>query len=1810
MPDTLYDPSEADAPASEGAPPTDGGMLAAGTIVDHFRVTRLIGRGGMGEVYVARDLRLGRRVALKIVAPGHFESSAMRERFLIEAQTTARFSHPNIVTIYAVGEYAGCPYLALEYLEGETLLERMRQRLPSEGEAARIALAIAEALAEAHRHGVLHRDLKPGNVHLGRDGRVRVLDFGLAKVVGREAGDMAPPSRAVEETFATGMRAALDELAAKTFGVGTPAYMAPEQWMEDPGTGATDVWSAGVVLFAMLTGRLPFQTTSLSELAVQVCGTTRAPRVSDLVAVTSDLDAIVATCLEKDPSARLTSAELVERLQALVSGVRRIRDEDANPFRGLLPFTRDDEHVFFGREAEIAAFVERMRADCVLPVVGASGSGKSSFVQAGVVPRLLEQDRWTVLALRVGRDPFASLAARLLEGEDTSSPSHKERQQFDAPTRVVHPTPKSVDAKPRGRLQTVSEDEGTMTERLARRALVAGNVTEKLVTSERERPLTLVMSSSGTFRRDVAEVATRLEAQPSQLGFELRALAEARGTRVLLFVDQLEELFTQGADDTTIRAFVEALATATDEPLDPVRVVFTIRDDFFGRLAVSATVGAALGRVTLMQRPDASALEEILTGPLRAHDYAFEDEELAREMVMAVRNEPSCLPLLQFTANLLWTKRDRERRRLTRGAYRELGGVEGALARHADGVLAGLSENDVGTARRMLLRLVTPERTRKVVARDAVLDGLGESGPPVLARFIEARLLTTTKWLDQRSTTVIELAHESLIRTWGTLRRWVDESNEDVVVLGQLEQAARLWLDRGAQDEQLWRGDALAEARRFAARTSAELPTSIRDFVYASERAESGRRGRRRLMVGSAFLVAAAVAVSSVLAGFTIAEQRDRAERGRAEALREGARAALAQGLLLEARAKVREALELEDSVGARLLWRRTTKDPLEWTASLGARVYGVAFSHDGTRVLSGSSDGVVTVFDAMTRSHRALRGHTDQILSVAASSDGRYFASSSLDRTVRLWDAERLTSVRVLEGHKDAVHTARFSPDGTRIAAGSYSGELRVWRVADGKELVALAAHSAPVRGVAWSADGSLLASGDATGGVKLWHGDTLAAAGELESAEHTVVAVAFRPDGAEIATSSLDGVVRLYDVGTRRETAKLSGHTSGLYRVAYSTDGKLLVSTSDDRRAIVWDVRARKALRTYTMPSSVTDAAFAPDGAHLAVGSVSEEVGYWRVLSGEDERARGHDAAVNQAALSPDGTWLASGGNDGRLVLWDASSGAMTRAVSLGETPVTAVAITPDGKTLVTGSGDGAVRTWTASGEPVRTLITHPSAIYSLAVAPDGRSVVVGAHDGAVVAIDLHTTSARRLVQGRDRVRGIVFDRGSSRVVSVGHDGHVRVFSVPDGQLHGDFDLARGRLYGAAMHPTEAAVAVATADGALLRVDLETGATATLATPGVRCYGLDYEKSGAWLAAPCADGTLRVISRTGEMRTVRAHEGEANTAMATSDGRVVATASDDFTVQLFDTASWTPRWFTRGLVPVAGRGSEARALLFSQRGWTLPGGEPAERPAEPWALRLEGARGTAVSRDGKRLCLLESDGTLEELDFPTGRSLGRAAVPDPRDLIASATGCYALGSKGVTGLASGALTTHEAPDRVALGEADEGVLVASPDSILHLDASLRTMRTLPPTGVVSALASRGTTLLVGYRDGHLERRSLDGATATDLEGTSASPVLRIVPGPADTWVAGFGNGDLGLWASDDVRRLERARLHGPVTELRVTRGALHAATQRGDGLTLDLQALEKPRCELLDEVRREVRVLWRDGRAVVASSEVGTCR
>ncbi|MFL5392203.1 MAG: serine/threonine-protein kinase, partial [Myxococcales bacterium] len=396
---------------------------------DGYRLIRPIGRGTMGQVYLARDTLLDRSVAVKFIASVD-PNPEQRERFFLEARAVARLQHPNVVTIYRVGEALGQPYLISEFVRGETL-DRLAKPLPWQ-KALRIAQGLARGLAAAHRSGVLHRDIKPANAILSDDGEAKLLDFGLAKLMDLQAFEakVSVPvfraSAALDETVdlpgpvnVPALARTLSPPVAATLPgavVGTPLYMAPEVWRGEPASFRSDLYSLGALLYHLCSGQPPHDRAQVPELRCAVLDSDAKP-LGDVCAIEPRFAAAIDRCLRRDASERFSSAdELREALDQLGAARRHSKHATENPYQGLQAFQARDRDFFFGRDGAVRELVERLRSEPFTLIVGDSGVGKSSLARAGVIPVVEDGalgEGWKTATLVPSRHPVAALAAAL-----------------------------------------------------------------------------------------------------------------------------------------------------------------------------------------------------------------------------------------------------------------------------------------------------------------------------------------------------------------------------------------------------------------------------------------------------------------------------------------------------------------------------------------------------------------------------------------------------------------------------------------------------------------------------------------------------------------------------------------------------------------------------------------------------------------------------------------------------------------------------------------------------------------------------------------------------------------------------------------------------------------------------------------------------------------------------------------------------------------------------------------------------------------------------------------------------------------------------------------------------------------------------------------------------------------------------------------------------------------------------------------------------------------------------------------------------
>jgi hypothetical protein len=779
-------------------------LIAADEQVGRFGLIREIARGGMGQVFLARDTKLGRKVAIKFLLQN---DPTFVSRFLIEARATARCTHENIVTIYEVGEHHGLPYMVLEYLEGRTLQDLLQVPMPP-GHFVELMIPVARALERAHEHGIVHRDLKPSNVFVTDRGQVKVLDFGVARVFDtpeHRRVDLGAPPDARELGAANDTDGSL---------VGTQPYMSPEQWGAADVDHQSDLWTFGILFWRALTGVHPAGTSDPDKLREVLLDlnrplpslATRAPEVP------APLVAIVDRCLQKRKERRYaTATDVLRDLVAFATPRAVVVNDDECPYRGLASFDEDDAKFFFGRSGEIRSAVAQLGAWPLLAVVGPSGVGKSSFVHAGLVPAIRAGGGdWHVCIVRPGRAPLQRLAGVLDDVLETGDP-----------------------------------DKGA---------------------------------------------AEALRESPGLLGERLREHAVAHKRRVLIVVDQLEEVFTLCEHDSERAPFFAALSAAADDTSAPVRVVLSMRADFLDRLAGHRQFLADVSRgLFFLSAPDRDNLREAIVRPAELAGYSFEDAWIVDDMQQVAATSRGALPLVAFAASRLWDARDRKRKSLTVAAYNEMGGVGGAFARHADAVVAAIPPTQHALLRAIVTRLVTPEGTRAIVDhKELATLGDGDHVEQILDRLVHARLVQLQT--DPAQGATVEIVHEVLIDEWPTLQRWLEDSQALRGFLQELRNAARQWASRGRPDDLVWRDATAREAVRNSERAILELSAIERDFLAAMRRQLARARRKRALLFASIITVLAIVlgggAVALVMIASAEQDAEQKAEKAKAAELK------------------------------------------------------------------------------------------------------------------------------------------------------------------------------------------------------------------------------------------------------------------------------------------------------------------------------------------------------------------------------------------------------------------------------------------------------------------------------------------------------------------------------------------------------------------------------------------------------------------------------------------------------------------------------------------------------------------------------------------------------------------------------------------------------------------------------------------------------------------------------------------------------------------------------------------------------------
>ncbi|KAA6223927.1 hypothetical protein CP973_20170 [Streptomyces albofaciens JCM 4342] len=1007
-------------------------------------------------------------------------------------------------------------------------------------------------------------------------------------------------------------------------------------------------------------------------------------------------------------------------------------------------------------------------------------------------------------------------------------------------------------------------------------------------------------------RRAPGRLRSDLLADHAELNRVLRQIAVqiSDEAEVVVVVDQFEEVFTVCGSERERAAFITALVTAAHAPNSRCRVVLGIRADFYPHCTQHAQLVEALcdAQVTLGPMTSCELHRAIVQPAVRAGCRV--EGALLAALTAQVHGQVGMLPLLSHA--LLETWRRRQGTTLSLAGYQAAGGLDGALTQSAEALYAALTEHQQRLARELFLRLTAlgegTEDTKRRIPRSE-LDETADTAA-ILDRAARARLLT----LDRGH---VEITHEALIRSWPRLRRWLAEDRDRLRLHRQLTEAAQEWEALGRDPGALYRGTRLALAKGLLHHDGTTLTVRERAFLDAglsTESAESAavRRRARRLRQLVA-LLAVFVVLSAAAALYTVGAER-RATDERNSAL---ARKAVAQAVALQVKDP---ALAAQLRLAAhRLAPQDETRDSVLGTSSqpYTTRLTGhhrgtthAAFSPDGTVVATTSMDRTTKLWDVRNRYRprelSTLRGHTATVQAAAFRADGRVLATVGWDRTVRLWDVTDPRQPRrlsVVTGHSADISALAFHPTGSLLATAGQDGTARLWDVADPRRprtLAVLRKHRDNVSSVAFSPSGKTLATADHDATTHLWDVTLPARPRHLTTLASAGYATAFSPDGKTLATAGTGRTIQLWDITTvsepRARTASLAGHTDVINALAFSPDGEMLASAGTDDTVRIWLTAGPGGPPTpLTVLTGHTDmvswAAFSPDGTTLATASDDYSVRL------EDLRAltARHTDIIYSVAFSPDGRVLATGSADHTVRLWDVTDpAAPTRlAVLTGQgEAVHTVAFSPDGRLLAAGGAAHTIQLWD---------VTHPRRPEHITTLP-GPTGTPGGPGSGVMSVAFHPGGRLLASGGTDR---------TIRLWDLTHPARPRRLAAIAGHT--------GSLTSVSFHPGGTVLAAGGVNSIVRLWDV-TDPRNPGQLRGMNGHtdvtGLTFASRGDLLVSYSADRTLRLRAVTPagsarELSVLRAHSATLQDAAFSPDGTSLASVGNDQVVRLWDTAA-----------------------------------------------------------------------------------------------------------------------------------------------------------------------------------------------------------------------------------------------------------------------------------------------------------------
>lgn len=1284
--------------------------------IGHYEIIDLLSSTAECEIYRARDKELHRTVALKLIKS---ESGVPERRLLLaEARAAAGINHPNIATIFEIGEADGQSYIVMEYVEGVTLAELASRGQRPLNEVIDIALQAGEALQAAHTRGIIHCDIKSANILLTSAGSVKLIDFGLARLKLLSSNDNVEGSV-----------------------TGTPGYLSPEQARGEPLDERTDIFSLGVVIYQLIAGKLPFQGESAVALIRSVINNEPAPLSSCRDDLPLELENIISRALAKPVMERYQSvAEMLAQLRALkalIAPPKPLKTQDTlrlatnapAAFRGLLPYQEADRARFFGRDAEIAALFERIAHGDIRYIIlyGESGCGKTSFLRAGLLSTCW-QEGFVPIYCRAYQQPLSAIKEQCwrLAGDcidygntlmtvlravaaETGSELVLAFDQFedlfrceqssetDALLEFIAQAIAAVDLPVKIifsiRSDLLYQINNAFSVHIANPLLSANlyclaNLDEARTAEIIERTaasaqLPFETSLSRKVARDLAVKGSVLASELQIVGERLQnkriytLAAYKRWGKEALVEGYLDEIITGSGDREATQLILRALVSD-----DNLRLRLPLAE-------IERRVQLGRARVTrLLELLMRARLVATFEGTEPAcyelvHEYLIDKINQVTGRVMDATQRANRLLRQHLTAYAvdrhhlipiaqLWAIR---RYAVLKGESREVELLRKSLRR-------GLLKVSLGT---ILLAMVSI-----TAAALLSIDEQWQQFALTDGHLAAVRRLA----ISPDGTQLVSCSEDKNVIVWNlaTRQRKATLSAHCDTVKAVAFSPAGNWFATGSDDRSIVIWDS-ATLRSIFSITDQPGP------IYALGVSPDGR-----------LLVA-------------ITERGD---------------------MLVWRVEKWRKIKHWKNSYDSnRLAFTADSRcivdsNGVVWDLYTGARVKdrvgpisGVgASSPDGATMIS--VDGVGNVTFADLRARRIVsrqREHHDTGRAAQFSPDGAWAATAA--EHIVLWEAVTQRLVARLE-HNAMVWDIVFTPNGRSIVSAHGDGSIIIWDAATRERLTNFNEHAAPVRAVAFSADGRLIASAGDDRSIIVWNSETMRKEVSLAGHDARVIAVVFSPDNDTIYSLDFDGTLISWNwrqqqprwrhqpptpspshclalsangrwLATSREVHETAqGHivaelNAEMYGVVFSRDQRWLISVRPDQRGeiIVWESDSWQIKEKITLGgSALNNVDISHDGRFLVTGEENGAVRIWQLSPLREVVTVGrHDARVKSVAFSPQGNHIATAGDDRVIALWDLNSRKLVRRIGTQAAPVLALAYAPDGERLAAGTHDRLV-------------------------------------------------------------------------------------------------------------------------------------------------------------------------------------------------------------------------------------------------------------------------------------------------------------------------------------------------------------------------------------------------------------------------------------------------------------------------------------------------------------------------------------